>query len=108
MSKREISLYIVDILMAINKIQRYSKSFYNAKDFLHSELEWDASIRELQLIGDAINKLLKAGILDSSYSRIVDFRNQIVHAYFGIDEEIVWNVIKDKIPRLNNDILNTV
>ncbi len=105
MSDRELSLYIVDILIAINKIQRYSQSFSNAVDFLHSELEWDASIRELQLIGDAINKLLKAGFLDKSYSRIVDFRNQIVHAYFGIDAEIVWSVIQNKLSQLNDDIL---
>ena len=104
MSKRDISLYIIDIFIAANKIKRYTAKFNNATDFLHSEIEWDASIRELQLIGDSVNILLKDSILDDSYRKIVDFRNQIVHSYFGIDHEIVWDVIKTKIPILIKNI----
>ena len=107
MSERDISLYIVDIFIAANKLTRYTKRFNNAEDFLHSEIEWDAAIRELQLIGDAINILLKENILDHSYRRIVDFRNQIVHGYFGIDSEIVWDVIQKKIPDLITNITDT-
>ncbi len=105
MSKRDSSLYLVDILIAINKIQRYTSSFNTAQDFLHSELQWDASIRELQLIGDAMNELIKLEIMGREYRRIVDFRNQIVHGYFGIDEEIVWSVITHKLPPLADHIL---
>ncbi len=72
---------------------------------MHSELEWDAAIRELQLIGDATNILINECVLDRSYRRIVDFRNQIVHGYFGIDQEIVWNVVNQKIPELVDDII---
>ena len=72
---------------------------------MHSELEWDAVIRELQLIGDAVNILIGECVLDDSYRRIVDFRNQIVHRYFGIDQKIVWNVINQKIPQLVDDIM---
>ncbi len=79
--------------------------FDNADDFMHSELEWDAAIRELQLIGDATNILINECVLDRSYRRIVDFRNQIVHGYFGIDQEIVWNVVNQKIPELVDDII---
>ena len=83
MFKRDISLYIVDILIASNKIKRYTKSFTSSTDFLHSELEWDATIRELQLIGDAINILIQEDFLTSAFRRIVDFRNQIVHGILG-------------------------
>ncbi len=107
MSRRDVSLYVVDILMAVNKLRRYTANFSNAIDFLHSELEWDATIRELQLIGDAINILIKEGVLDQRYRRIVDFRNQIVHAYFGIDAEIVWSVAEKKVPALEQDLLET-
>lgn len=107
MPRRDISLYIIDIFIAANKLKRYTVRFNNATEFLHSEVEWDASIRELQLIGDSINILLQDGILDDSYRKIVDFRNQIVHGYFGIDHEIVWDVIKTKIPILTSNI-NTI
>jgi uncharacterized protein with HEPN domain len=90
---RKIEFYVVDIFIASEKIQRYSAPFTSAEDFLHSELEWDAVIRELEIIGEATNKLLQNQVLDTQYRMIVDFRNQIIHGYFGIDENIVWEVI---------------
>lgn len=108
MSDRDITLYVVDILIAANKISRYVSSFSSATEFLHSELEWDASIRELQLIGEAVNILIKEDILDRSYRRIVDFRNQVVHGYFGIDEEIVWSVVQSKVPSLAAELIQII
>jgi len=87
MSKREPTLYFIDIFIAFNKINRYTQRFVNSQDFLHSELEWDATIRELEIIGEATNNLLNLGLINSKHRRIVDFRNQIIHGYFGIDEE---------------------
>ncbi|PLY08045.1 MAG: hypothetical protein C0625_03610 [Arcobacter sp.] len=98
MSSRDLSLYIVDIFIAINKIQRYTKEFANAEDFKWSELQWDATLRELEIVGEATNTLIKLGLLENEkYRKIVDFRNLIVHGYFGIDENEVWNVVQDKL-----------
>jgi len=105
MSDRDYSFYIVDIFIAMNKIQRYTHTFENAQDFLDSELEWDGAIRELEIIGEASNYLLKANQIDPTYRRIVDFRNQIIHGYFGIDENIVFDVIKNKLPLYYDDLL---
>ena len=98
MSSRDLSLYIVDIFIAINKIGRYTKKFTNAEDFKWSELEWDATIRELEVIGEATNHLIKYDLLDNDkYRRVVDFRNLIIHGYFGIDENEVWFVVTKKL-----------
>lgn len=105
MSDRDHSFYIVDIFIAMNKIERYTHKFENAQDFLDSELEWDGAIRELEIIGEATNYLLKANQIDPTYRRIVDFRNQIIHGYFGIDENIVFDVIKNKLPLYYDDLL---
>lgn len=105
MSDRDHSFYIVDIFIAMNKIERYTHKFENAQDFLDSELEWDGAIRELEIIGEATNYLLKANQIDPAYRRIVDFRNQIIHGYFGIDENIVFDVIKNKLPLYYDDLL---
>lgn len=94
---RDVTIYIVDIFIATNKIGRYIKRFKTAQELLHSELEWDATLRELQVIGEATNHILKNGLIDETYRRIVDFRNQITHGYFGIDEEIVWEVATKKL-----------
>jgi uncharacterized protein with HEPN domain len=98
MSKRDMSLYIIDIFIASNKISRYIKRFDLAEDFRWSELEWDATIRELEIIGEATNSLIRYELLDNiKYRKIVDFRNIIVHGYFGIDEIEVWDVVQNKL-----------
>ena len=98
MFKRDSSLYIVDIFIASNKISRYTSRFDSVSDFLLSELEWDATIRELEIIGEATNSLIKLEILENSkFRKIVDFRNQIIHGYFGIDENEVWDVVQNGI-----------
>jgi uncharacterized protein with HEPN domain len=105
MSKRKIEFYILDILIAIDKIKRYTKKISNGTELLNDELSWDATIRELEIIGEATKILLNESFLeDKKYRRIVDFRNQINHGYFGIDEDIVWDVVENKLVEFKIDI----
>ena len=61
-------------------------------------LEWDATIRELEIIGESTNSLIKLEVLENKkYRKIVDFRNTIIHGYFGIDEDEVWAVVTNKL-----------
>lgn len=90
---RSVEFYLVDILIAADKVKRYTLTFNDAQSFLHSELEWDAVIRELEIIGEATKNLLKYNLIDTQYQSIVDFRNHIAHGYFGVDENIVWEVV---------------
>ena len=108
MSKREITLYIVDIFIAIDKLESYTQPFESAEALLYSDIHWDACIRELEIIGEATKILLSHQLLDTQYRRIVDFRNQISHGYFGIDEKIVWNILKEKLPLYKKDLKETI
>lgn len=99
MSKRESAFYIVDIFIACDKIERYIQQISDAEALKWNELVWDATLRELEIIGEATNRLIQYGFLErEGYRKIVDFRNIIAHAYFGIDEEEVWYVVKTKLP----------
>ena len=62
-------------------------------------------MRELQIIGEATKKLLHAGLLDDDYRIIVDFRNVIVHEYFGIDAEEIWDIVHNELPRFAQTVL---
>lgn len=104
MSNRDITFYIVDIFVAIDKVDRYTKDFNSGTELLHSEMHWDATIRELEIIGEATKYLLEGEIIDKQYRRIVDFRNQVIHGYFGIDENIVWDVVQNKLVEYFNDL----
>jgi len=65
-------------------------------------------IREFEIIGEATNYLIKNEILNKNYRIIVDFRNKIIHGYFGIDEVIVWDVIKNYLPEFIKYIKNFI
>jgi len=98
MSKRAVEFYFIDIFIAIYKIQLYTSKFNDGEELLDSMLEWDATIRELEIIGEATNSLIKYEVLENKkYRKIVDFRNTIIHGYFGIDEEEVWNVVTNRL-----------
>jgi len=105
MLNRKIELFALDIMIATEKIKRYTKKYNNAQEFLHTELEWDATIRELEIIGEATKHLLKSEILEKEWRIIVDFRNLISHAYFGIEENEVWEVVNVYILEFEKEIL---
>ena len=110
--KRDIELFIVDIFVSIQKIKNYTSSFNNPNDLLHSSLHWDATIRQLEIIGEALNKLLDDEKFSSQapeyFRKVVNFRNNIVHGYFGIDLNEVWNVITVHLNILENDIRSII
>ena len=105
MSKRHPELFAVDILVAIDKIERYSEDFVDAQEFYHDEKSFDATMRELQIIGEAAKHLINASILDSSHRIIVDFRNLIVHEYFGVDAEEIWEIVREELPIFKKTVL---
>ena len=110
--KRNLELFIVDVLVSIQKVKEYIKPFDNASDFVHSSLHWDASMRKLEIIGEALNKLLEDENFNSLsptyFRKIVNFRNAIVHGYFGIDIDEVWDIVTNKLQILENDLLRIV
>ena len=110
--QRDIELFIVDIFVAIVKIKEYVAPFAYEDEFHYSSLHWDASIRQLEIIGEALNNLLEdeyfASVSPKYFRKIVNFRNVIVHGYFGIDSEEVWDVISTKLDLLNTDLKDLI
>ena len=104
---RDYNLFLFDILLAIKKIKIFTRKFQNADDLKYSILEWDAVLREFEVIGEATNYLIKANIFDDSKRVMVDFRNILIHKYFGVDENEVWQIIKN-IDILEMEILEMI
>ena len=109
---RDFELFILDVFMAIKKIDIYTKQFDNGISLKYSIIHWDATMRELELIGESLKYLLQNDIfseLSPSYFRkIVNFRNMITHEYFGIDEDYVWNIVSEHLSVLDLDLLSIV
>jgi len=105
---RDIELFAFDVYVAILKIEYIAKEFSNVQELLHDFRSWDSVIREFEIIGEASKYLLKNNLIEKNYRRIVDFRNQITHEYFGIDQDIVWAIIEQKLKFLKNDIITLI
>ncbi|MEC9491655.1 HepT-like ribonuclease domain-containing protein [Flexistipes sp.] len=108
MSKRIEELFLFDIYVAILKIQKTVEKFENSEELLHDFNAWDSVIREFEIIGEAARHLIGSNILDENARVVVDFRNLLIHNYFGIDPEEVWDVVINDLPYFTNDILDQI
>ena len=90
---REYNLYLRDILEAIRRIDRYTRGM-DYEEFLADDLVQDGVIRNLMVIGEAVKLIpepLKCEHTDISWRKIAGMRDILIHAYFGIHNEIVWD-----------------
>ncbi len=105
---RGVELFIFDSIIAIVKIKKVANRFDKAQDLLHSFTDWDSVIREFEIIGEASKYLLKNNLIEGEYQKVVDFRNQITHEYFGIDEDIVWTIIYKDLDAFEGIIIELI
>jgi uncharacterized protein with HEPN domain len=102
MSKRETELLIADIIESSEKIFQYTAGM-TFKQFLEDEKTADAVIRNFEIIGEAANRLpdeFKDLHSDIDWFKIRGFRNRIVHLYFGVDYEILWQIKETYLPEM--------
>jgi len=107
MSKRDLRLYIEDILESIEAIESYIIDINKFDDFAADRKTYSATIREYIVIGEAILPLidlLEKKFPDYEWRMIKDFRNFIVHEYFGVDIQIVWDITKLELDELKSKI----
>ena len=107
-SNRNIELFIFDIFIAIQKIKKVASEFDDVEKLMYDFKSWDSIIREFEIIGEATKYLLKNSLLSKDYQVIVDFRNQITHAYFGIDLNIVWTIIHTDLKPFEDTIIELI
>jgi uncharacterized protein with HEPN domain len=103
----EIKKNLVDILQAAEEIQVFIKGM-DLSAYKSSPVTQRAVERDFEIIGEALNRIKK---LDSEFienisehSRIIGFRNILIHGYDVIDEIIVWNAAENHLPVLVKEI----
>lgn len=102
MSERDFGLYLDDILDAGQAVQSYVENL-DFEQFCKDRMRYAAVIREFEVIGEAVGKLpeaLRARYPDVPWREIKDFRNILIHEYFGVDLRIVWNTAQQDLPVL--------
>ena len=94
------------ILDAIEEIHKYLIAA-DLSIFLENSMMRFACIKQMEIIGEASNHLsaeLKSKFSEIEWAQIVGMRNVFAHEYFGIDTSLVWEIIKNDIPDLNDKV----
>lgn len=93
---------VLHIIDAVEEIKKYTEEV-KFKEFEQHSMIQDACIRQLSIIGEACNRLsdeLKDDNMDIEWRQIIGLRNIVIHQYFGVDIYIIWEVIQDYLPIL--------
>ena len=111
--KRNYLLFLEDISDRIQKIDTYISNM-SFEEFVQDDKTVSACIREMEVIGEATKQTPKE-ITDKfdklPWSLMAKMRDKLIHWYFEIDEEIVWNVATQKLPQIKtqiDEIINTL
>jgi len=99
---RDWRVYVEDIIAAIERIERYTAN--QSKDsFLSNEEKQDAVIRNLEVIGEAAGKLpefTQKKAENIEWRKIIGLRNILIHEYFGVNVQMVWDIVENKLSPL--------
>ncbi len=100
--QREWRFYLDDMIRFAEKVITYSEGFDQAR-FITSELNYDATVRNLELIGEAathVPDFVRSAHPQIPWRLIIATRNRLIHGYLGIDNDTLWSIIQTDIPSL--------
>lgn len=94
--------YVGDMIAFAEKVITYTESL-NQEQFVASGLNYDATLRNLELIGEAATHIpedIRARHAQIPWRLIIATRNRLIHGYLGIDDDTLWSIITTDVPSL--------
>jgi uncharacterized protein with HEPN domain len=103
---KEVKTWLKDIEQAISEINSFIPEIKNFKDFQKDIKTKRAVERNIEIIGEAMTRILKAdpNIKITDTRKIVDTRNRIIHGYDSVSEDILWGIIIRNLPTLDKEV----
>lgn len=105
---RNYYLYIQDIYNAITSIEEFVKE-HDLESFKNDDMVSSAVIRKFEIIGEAAKNVpaeIREKYTDIPWKDMAGMRDRLIHSYFGIKYELVWNTIKTVFPVITPGIRN--
>ena len=102
MPRRDLRLFLTDILEAIDKVERYTASL-SFEAFEGNDMAVDAVVRNLEIIGEAARQIspnVRERYAGIDWVAVVGFRNIVIHEYFDVDVDIVWTIATQRLAQL--------
>jgi len=106
--KHEIKMHLFDIKTSIDSIFDFLGNDRNFFDYQKNKLVRRAVEREIEIIGEATNRILK---LDPEFNltnarQIINARNWVIHGYDKVDDVIIWGIVTLHLPQLKDEVEN--
>ncbi len=106
MSEREWRFYLDDMIRFAENVLAYCEELDQAT-FEASGLNYDATLRNLELIGEAATHIpseIREAYCSIPWRQVIATRNRLIHGYLGIDNDTLWSIIQDDIPILITEL----
>ena len=105
---RDYRLYLDDIQASVEKIIKFTQGL-SFGEFSADNKTFDAVVLNLQIIGEATKHIpdsVKEKYPDVDWRRIAGLRDVIAHGYFGLNEHILWDLVQNRVPQLQEQVRN--
>lgn len=103
---RNVLIYINDILENMRDAEQFTEGM-SYEQFLTDKKTWNAVLRSIEVIGEATKNIpddVRASYPQVPWKEMAGMRDKVIHFYFGVDREVVWLVVKERIPALRPSI----
>lgn len=102
-------VYIRHIIEAIEKIEKYLGNIVTAEEFLVNDLVFDATVRELEIVGEASNNVsieFQNSHAHIPWRKMIGLRNVLIHEYFGVNAKVVWETCQNDIQGVKKTLID--
>ncbi len=99
---REYGDYIEDVIDSTNKIEKFVENM-EYQDFVKDEKTIFAVVRALEIIGESVKNIpesIKEKYSEIPWKDMAGMRDKLIHEYFGVKLDVVWETVKSKIPEI--------
>ncbi|MBR1424366.1 DUF86 domain-containing protein [bacterium] len=106
MKNKEPLFFLEDIANSLDKIFKYTDNI-NFQEFMSSDIVRDAVERNFEIIGEAVKNLsndFRNQYPHIPFKQVAGMRDKLIHDYFGVDYEIIWQTIIAKLPEFSKEI----